>query len=168
MTANQISFYKAKNEKQHYDRMDRETKRHNVKTEALNQSDLNIKDWFNKASIAKDYANIDMLTYHYGQADEAALRNAEANVVNASTKKELTQLDLAKEYGVVTVGPAGDYYLTAESYNNGPISYQIKQEELEQAKADTSTKMFGNITQGLGALGRIVGPITQAIIKVMN
>lgn len=95
MTQNQIAFYKAKKEAQHYRRQDKEAKRHNVMTEALTAEDLSIKDWANRANVALGYENAAINRTHYAKSD---FNNQVANQI----KEDQVFLDYVTTFGAPT------------------------------------------------------------------
>lgn len=75
MTANQIAFYKAKNEKKHYERQDAESARHNVATESISTESNLIQKWYNEQQ-AKHLERSDSINMaHYERMDAETKRH---------------------------------------------------------------------------------------------
>lgn len=102
MTANQIAYFKARTEKEHYERADKETKRHNVTDEAIRSESNAITSWFNQKQnehlIRSDAINMahfermDAETYRHNRVSETQADIANnINYLNALSKKEEAQ-----------------------------------------------------------------------------
>nr|QQM99840.1 putative ORF1 [Picobirnavirus sp.] len=82
MTANQINFYKAKQEAKHWKRSDKETARHNLKDEAIREQSNTIQAWWNQQQAAHLVRSDAINQAHYERMDkETARHNAKEEAI---------------------------------------------------------------------------------------
>lgn len=131
MTANQINYYKARTEAEHYKRSDKENKRHNEAGEAIQSQANAIQEWWNqqqnKHLIRSDAIN----QAHYERQDAETQRH---NIAEEGLKGQSNQINYLnylseRDYKVGTLD------LKRDEYNlNVPKVYA----ETSKIEADTA------------------------------
>lgn len=187
MTANQIAYYKAKQEAKHYKRSDAEQKRHNEAGEALTQ--------YSNLSTEGHYQRQDAINKaHYERSDQASLISASATSSQADTAAKRYALEYEIEHASGKFSPDGEnWYVTDDYYANSrgsdwelsniptiPLSSQIKisearknwysgEEQKEKAGSYTAQEFanYGKGFSGLTAGGVSLTKIGQAIQELL-
>lgn len=177
MTANQINYYKAKQESKHWKRSDKEQQRHNEATEALTQ--------YANVSTEQHYQRGDAINKaHYERADQASLINAQASSTQAAVAKAKQDMayDLEYNYPVNVANLADDENLFYNALGTMPWTPAIKalearnlwrtgsktekeaEKTAEEIKTQDYFKGFSNFGKGLqstvGGLKTILHPLT--------
>lgn len=156
MTANQIAFYKARNEAEHYRRMDSENQRHNFASEALNAEDISVKDWANRENARLGFTNAAINKQHYAQSDFN-------NQVSNQIKTDQLLLDYANTFGQpVNAGQIGiadyytfdpkkgkDAYVRFDTSNVGKYSYVTPQ------AIESYGKALGSLFKGVETMYKV-------------
>lgn len=134
MTANQINFYKAKQEAKHWRRTDKETARHNLKDEAIREQSNTIQSWWNQQQAAHlirsdainqaHYERMDKETARHNSTEEAIQKvylqevdmpTAEAKIYEINAQTEAIKLGAIND-SVMTDAQAGYYFMQTKYY----------------------------------------------------
>lgn len=156
MTANQISFYKAKEEAKHYRRQDKESKRHDFATEALNAQELSIKDWANRANVELGYHNAAINRTHYEKSDYN-------NQVSNQIKTDQLMLDAIETLGAptnsTTIGFSDYYTLMNPSDPSNYVRFNV--EPLKYSY--TTPEAIGNYGKALQGVSKTADTVYEIV-----